>query len=227
LGFNHHISAQGTGEVITKKTNTMLCNCPQSAAIATIPVVDCIERFGEIQKIIIQRTKNGAVLNEIVVGTDDPTLLATWTVLKAAVDSTKVQVTPYIAELTNDEADPREASSPGVGGISQVLGSDFSPVTGYLHEVPQKIIKVLKQYNCEVGVSVFLINEHGQIGGLADDNLAVTKVRGIPVRSFFVADKKFGGRDDVDKNRIMWKYLPNFSDEFTIINPAFDPLSEL
>ena len=205
----------------------MLCSCPQSAAITTIPLVDCIERFGEVQKVILQRTKNGAVLNEITIATDDPTLLATWTTLIAAVDSTKAQVTPYIAEFTNEQADPREASSVGVGGIPATLGSDFSPVSGSFHDTPQKVIKKLKAYNCEAGLSVFLINEHGQIGCLADDNETPLKVRGIPVRSFFVGDKVFGGRDDVDKNAVMWKYLPNFSDEFYIINPAFDPLSEI
>lgn len=206
----------------------LLCACPPSAAPATIPVVDCIERFGEVQKIIVQRTKNGAVLNEITIGTTDPALLATWNTLKAATDSTKVQVTPYIAEFTNEETDPREASSTGVGGIAAVLGSDFSNVQGYFHDVPQKVIKEIKKYNCEVGVSVFLINEHGQIGCIADDNGTPTKVRGIPTRSFFVGDKLMGGRDDVDKNRIMWKYLPSWSDEFYIINPTdFDPREEL
>lgn len=206
----------------------MLCNCPQSAAIETIPVVDCIERFGEIQKVILQRTKNGTVTNEIVIATDDPALLATWNTLKSAVDSTKVQATPFINEFEGEESDPREASSVGIGGIAAVLGDDFTPAQGYFHDVPQKVIKKIRKYNCETGLSVFLVNEHGQIGCLADDNETPLKIKGIPVRSFFVSSKSFGGRNDVDKNKIMWKYLPNYSDEFYIVNPTdFDPLSDL
>lgn len=206
----------------------LLCACPPSAALETIPLVDCIERFGEVQKVIVQRTKSGSTLNEITIATNDPALLATWNSLKSATDSTKVQVTPYIAEFANEETDPREASSEGVGGITAVLGDDFSPVQGYFHDVPQKVIKKIKKYNCEVGVSVFLINEHGQIGCIADDNESATKVRGIPTRSFFVGSKIMGGRNDVDKNKIMWKYLPSWSDEFYIINPTdFDPREEI
>ena len=205
----------------------LVCQCPQSAAIETIPEVTCLERFGEIQKIIIQRTKNGAVLNNIVIATNDPTLLATWNTLKGATDSEKVQITPYIAEMTNDDVEPREAGSVGIGGIAAILGSEFTPANGYFHDVPQSIIKKIRKYNCEVGVSVFLVNEAGQIGGIADDNESATTFRGIPVRSFFVGNKIFGGRNDVDKNRIMWKYEPDWSDEFYVITPAFDPLSEL
>ena len=205
----------------------LVCSCPEAAAITTIPAVTCIESFGEVQKVIIQRTRDGSTLNEIVIATDDPTLLATWTALKAAVDSTKVQITPYIAELTNDDADPREASSVGIGGIARTLGSDFTSSTGQFHDIPQNVIKTIRQYNCEVGVSVFLVNAAGQIGGIADDNDAATTFRGIPVRSFFVGNKVLGGRNDVDKNRIQWKYEPDWSDEFYIVTPVFDPLTEL
>lgn len=206
---------------------SLVCVCPETAAIETIPVVTCLERFGEVQKVIIQRTKNGTVVNTIVIATDDPTLLATWNTLKAAVDSTKVQITPFIAELTNEDAEPREASSVGVDGIAATLGSDFTPSVGQFHDIPQSIIKKIRKYNCEVGVSVFLVNAAGQIAGLADDNESATTFRGIPVRSFFVGNKVLGGRNDVDKNRIQWKYLPDWSDEFYVVTPAFDPLSEL
>lgn len=196
--------------------------------IETIPVVDCIEQFGEIQKIIIQRTKNGTVVNTITIATDDPALLATWNTLKAAADSTKVQATPFINEFEGEESDPREASSVGVGGIAAVLGDDFTPAQGYFHGTPQKIVKKIRKYNGESNLSVFLVNEHGQIGCLADDNDNPTTIKGIPVRSFYVGSKIFGGRNDVDKNKIMWKYLPNYSDEFYIVNPTdFDPLSDL
>ena len=204
-----------------------LCNCPQSAEIPTIGAVTCLERFGEIQKVIVQRTYNGAVLNTIVIGTDDPTLLATWNALKGASDSTKVQITPYINEVENDDPDPREAASVGVGGVAAILGDDFSNKTGYFHDIPQSIMKEIRKYNCERGTSVFLVNEHGQIGGIADDNTSATTFRGIPTARFHAGQKIFGGRNDVDKNRITWSYFPDFSDEFYVIDPAFNPLLEL
>lgn len=206
----------------------MLCNCPLQAAIETIPGITCIERLGEIQKVIIQRTKNGTVTNSMTIATDDPALLATWNTLKAATDSTKVQATPFVNEFDMEETDPREASSVGIGGIAQTLGDDFVPAQGYFHDVPQSVIKKIRKYNCESGLSIFLVTENGQIVGLADDNESATTFKGIPVRSFFVGNKIPGGRNDVDKNKIMWKFLPGYSDELYVISPTdFDPLADL
>lgn len=200
----------------------MICTCPQAAAITSIGAVTCLERFGEIQKILIQRTKNGTVVNEIVIATDDPAVLATWTALKAAVDSTKVVSTPFLAEVTNESPDPREASSTGINGVSAILGGEASPFTGSFHDIPQSVMKDLKDYNCEVEISLFLINESGQILTIADDNTSALTVKGIPVvqSSFHVGDKIFGGREDVDKNNIKWSFRPNFSDELYIVTPT-------
>jgi hypothetical protein len=209
----------------------MQCNCPAATAITTIPTVTCIESFGEIQKIILQRTySSGTTLNTIDAGdsADGIELLATWTDLKAANDSTKVQVTPIIAELSNEVAEPREASSTGVAGISRILGDDYSPWSGFFHDLPQTIAKKLDDYNCELNLSIYLINEHGQIGCLADDNESPSTFRGIPAVSFFVGSKIFGGYADVDKNPVMWKFKPNFSKEFAIVTPSdFDAVLDL
>lgn len=200
----------------------MICTCPQAAAITSIAAVTCLERFGEIQKILIQRTKNGTVINEIVIAVDDPALLATWTAKKAAVDSEKVVSTPFLAEVTNEAPDPREASSTGINGVSAILGGEASLFTGSFHDIPQSIMKDIKDYNCEVEISLFLINESGQILTIADDNTSALTVKGIPVvkSSFYVGDKVFGGREDVDKNNIKWSFPPNFSDELYIVTPT-------
>lgn len=204
------------------------CACPQATEITDIPTVACLERFGEIQKVIIQRQKTGTTVNEITIGTTDPAVILTWTGLQAAVDSTKVQITPFFAEPDNDDPEPREASSTGVNGIAATLGDEFSSFTAYFHDAPQLVIKDVRTYNCEIGVAVFLVNEHGQIGCLADDNGTPTKVKGIPIQSFYVGQKKFGNRADVDKNRIQWRFLPNSLDEFYIVNPTdFNPLTDL
>ena len=104
------------------------CTCPVGAAIPTIPSSDCIENLGQIQKLILVRTKDSdGGLNSVDLA--DAIILATWETLKAAIDSTKAVVTPFI---NNPTASGGEARTYGTGnqvvdGVPIVLGSD--PVT--------------------------------------------------------------------------------------------------
>lgn len=48
----------------------MICECPAAAAIPTIPVANCVESFGQIQKVAFQRlvkengTKNALIAQQ-------------------------------------------------------------------------------------------------------------------------------------------------------------------
>ena len=94
------------------------------------------------------------------------------------------------------------------------------------HNVVQSIIVTIKALACEKQLSIFLINDCGNIIGLSDDN--GTSFRGIPARSFFVSDLKLGMHEEPDKNMIKWSFLPNWSDKLHIVTPTdFDALLEL
>lgn len=208
----------------------LLCGCPPDAQIPTIPTDECIERIGQIQKFLVQRTKNGAVVNEIDIAASNPNLLATWTALKAATDSTKVQTSPYIQEPVNEAGEAREygGGNQTLGGIPITIGRNPSTFEAAFVDVKQKIIKELKKYECEKELSIFLLNEHGQIIGITDDPDTPAKFKGIPVRSFFVSDKRMGMYEEVDKNMVKWSFLPNWSDNLHIVNPSdFDALAAL
>ena len=95
--------------------------CPPAGAPQSIGVSSCLERFGEIQKIILQRTYDDGTLNTITIATANPNLLATWTALLAAVDNTKCQVTPFINAMNNEVGEPITIGGVGatVGGIEK------------------------------------------------------------------------------------------------------------
>lgn len=65
-----------------------------------VPVSNCGETFGQIQKVAFQRltkadgTKNSFTTQKAI------TLLASWTPLLSAADDTKVVVSPYIQAPT-------------------------------------------------------------------------------------------------------------------------------
>lgn len=169
-------------------------------------------------------------MNNIVIATTNPNLLATWTALKAAADSTKVQVTPYIQDVNNEPGEAREfgGGNQTLGGIPITMGRNPSTLEAAFFDLKQKIAGELKQYECEKELSVFFVNEHGQIIGKTDDPDSPTTFRGFPLRSFFVSDKKLGGFDEPDRNNLKMSFLPNWSDNLHRVTPTdFDALTDI
>jgi len=203
--------------------SSLLCPCPKAAAITALPTTECSENFGQTQKLIITRLREGTTLNQVAMASA-PTL-ATWTALQAAIDGTKVVVTPYVQ---NPEVEPganREfgGGNATLGGVPISLGAENTTFTGVFYSLTQDYIKVLKEYACDE-IGVYLINEAGNIAGVEK---VTDELHPIPVRSFFVSDKKLGGYEEPDSNTIQFGLVPNWSDDFKIVEPTFDPLTEL
>ena len=82
---------------------------------------------------------------------------------------------------------------------------------------------------------MYFIDEYGNIGCLVaatgGSPAVPTAYRGVPVQSFFVGDKDFGGLTDPDSNALSFSMKPNWSDDFVIIKQSdmadFNPLTDL
>lgn len=199
------------------------CACPLGAAIGDPTAPTCIEDYGEWRRLIIQRTLNGAVVNEITIGTDDPALLATWTALSIAADSTKAVWLTTFANPTNDGGEGREAGT-GPGGATVFKGATPSQFSAEFQQKEQDVIRSYRAYQCEPNLSVFIVTEFGVILGLKDAATAVT-FRGIPMESFFIGPKKPGQLSALDMNMVNWAFLGEWSDWLHAVTPTdFDPL---
>ena len=208
------------------------CQCPANSALTTIPAVTCPESFGQIQKVAFQRlvkadgTKN-SFTNSAGIG-----LKASWTALMAAADGSKVVISPYIQAPTSEGGAPRTfgGGNETLGGIETIIGREPTPFTGVLRNIPQSVIKVLKELQCEAigdNLGVYLFDENGNIEALQDSTTQTTYYP-IPIRSFFVGDKTHGGLEAPDSNAIQWAFLPNYSDQLAIVSPTdFNPLTDL
>jgi hypothetical protein len=203
----------------------LYCDCPLGAALPDIPAFSCPGNFGQVQKLAFQRlektagTANTMAAKSIV-------KLTTWTSLLSAKDGTKVVVTPYIYEPTVEAgaALTYGGGNATPGGIVEILGSESTPFTASFKKLPQTIIKAMKALMCEAGqIGVFLINGNGQI---ACDKTG-EDFHGFPVWSLFIGDKTIGGLEAPDSNAITWNFMPNWSDNFTIVKPEFNPLTQL
>ena len=213
----------------------MICECPAAAAIPTIPVANCVESFGQIQKVAFQRlvkengTKNA--FDSAAEPKKDIKVLASWTGFISAHDSTKIAISPYIQAPTAEGGAPHTygGGNDTLGGVEEIIGREVTPFTGVIRKSPQNIIKALKELQCESwadNLGVFLFDENGAIGAIKDTAVA-TKFYPIPIRALFIGDKTLGGLEAPDSNAIQWSFLPNWSDDLVIIAPGFNPLTDL
>lgn len=208
----------------------LLCGCPVGAEIPSIPLEDCIESVGQIQKMVFQRIYSASgVKNTIVEATASITALATWTALLAATDGTKVVQSPFLSQPEFEVGAARKygGGNATIGGIEVVVGREPTQVTGMFLNVNQTTVKALKELMCE-NVGVYFIDEFGRIVADSDGADPVVNYYPIPINGLFIGDKKVGGLEEPDSNTIEFGLYPNWSDNLRITTPAdFDALTAL
>lgn len=214
---------------------SLICQCPAAAALTTIPNVVCPENFGQIQKVAFQRLRKAdGNINQFDSNATTPTDifdLATWTPLLVAADGSKIVVSPYINAPADSGGDARMSSggNDDLGGIPTVLGGNPVQFDGSLRSIPQSVIKVMKELQCEAAagnLGVFLFDENGKIEAI-DVNGDGSIFRPIPIRALFIGSKIHGNYDAKDSNAISWQYPDNYSDKLAIVTLNFNPLTDL
>ena len=216
-----------------------LCSCPAASALSTIPAVSCVESFGQIQKVAFMRLKKAdGTANSFVDGSSTGIdKLAAWTAKMALTDGGKVVISPYIQAPTSEAGEARTfgGGNETLGGVELVIGRNPTSFSGVFRAVPQAIIKVIKELQCEAqadNLGVILFDENGNIeavkGSTVVDTTPTPTYFPIPIRSLFVSDKTHGGLEAPDSNNISWTFLPNYSDDLAIVEPTdFNPLTDL
>ena len=216
-----------------------LCSCPAASALSTIPAVSCVESFGQIQKVAFMRLKKAdGTVNSFVDGSSTGIdKLAAWTAKMALTDGGKVVISPYIQAPTSEAGEARTfgGGNETLGGVELVIGRNPTSFSGVFRAVPQAIIKVIKELQCEAqadNLGVILFDENGNIEAVKGSTVVETTPTPtyfpIPIRSLFVSDKTHGGLEAPDSNNISWTFLPNFSDDLGIVAPTdFNPLTDL
>lgn len=208
---------------------SLICQCPAAAALTTIPNVACPENFGQIQKVAFQRLRKADGTANYFESIESAALKASWTALLAAADGSKIVVSPYINAPADSGGDARMSSggNDDLGGIPTVLGGNPVQFDGSLRSIPQSVIKVMKELQCEAAagnLGVFLFDENGKIEAIEEDDF----IYPIPIRALFIGSKIHGNYDAKDSNAISWQYPDNYSDNLVILTPSnFNPLTDL
>ena len=162
---------------------------------------------------------------------------AAWTAKMALTDGGKVVISPYIQAPTSEAGEARTfgGGNDTLGGIELVIGRNPTAFSGVLRGVPQAIVKVMKELQCEAAadnLGVILFDENGNIEAIkqsvTEGGTTTISHLPIPIRSLFISDKAHGGLEAPDSNNISWSFLPNYSDDLSIISPDdFNPLTDL
>lgn len=211
---------------------SLVCQCPAASALTTIPVVNCPENFGQIQKVAFQRLRKADGTRNSFTTAADIKLKASWTAQLSAADGGKIVISPYINAPADSGGDARMTSggNDDLGGVAQVLGGNPVQFDGQLRSVPQSIIKAMKELQCEANagnLGVYLFDENGKIEAIQDETTATTYYP-IPIRALFIGSKIHGNYDAKDMNAISWQYPDNYSDNLAIVTPSdFNPLTDL
>jgi hypothetical protein len=205
------------------------CACPPAASLTGFAIPECLEGFGQVNKVIFQRIFSAAGTKNKLIG--DPAALASWTPAFLADDGTKMVITPYVSNPTVTAGAKKTYGGGNAtpGGLIKIIGAEPTAFTAQFDDMPQSVIKAMKALMCE-NVGVYLVNERGQIGlkKVTIDGTPVTyEYMPIPIASLFIGDKVLGGLDNPDTNAIEWNWPANWSDDFAVITPNFDALGAL
>lgn len=197
-----------------------LCKCPAEAAINDVPKGECVVEMGQLYKKIFQRLYDDSGARNTIA---DPTLLANWTPLTVAADSTKVVSSPLIGGEPSIAPGAKRSFGGGNttrGGIEQSVGKEPSVLTGKYHDEDQiETMPALEQLICEAkagNLGVALVDEHG--------NIRMKKIGAeygfIPVASAFFSDMGGGEFGSPTMNDFEVMLQANWSLATEMVTPA-------
>lgn len=208
----------------------ILSSCPPGAQIGDvyIPSPLCAFNAAQIQKIIVQRKySTGVTRNTLTYA--NAALLASWTTFLTATNSTKVQVSP---ELANPTLEPGDVEEYGSGnevpdGVPIITGEGPSNFSGTFLQAHPASITSMRAWQSE-DLSVWFINQHGQIICDSDSAQSPTNVYGVKVRSMFVGSRAFGGHTEPDKNSLRLMLPAGWDQNLVLVTPTdFNALIDL
>lgn len=205
----------------------MDCNCPAPSALTEIPTQDCGVNLNQIQRVAFQRigsqfgTNAQPAANSILE-------LADWQALKAATDNTKIVITPLIG--ANPTIDPGDAITNGGGdnstlnGVEEVEGVNPSSFSAEFKELSPEIEKAMKAIICEKNLVVYFILQGGKIAAKTID---ADNQTGFSIQSPFVSDRGNQGFATKDTHTLTFSLTAGWSEDLVIIDPNFNPLTEI
>lgn len=204
-----------------------LCTCPVDPIVPSIPSTVCTESFGQVLKFGLAN-KTTQNFEDTVNGITDQ---ASWTAALAAVDTTKVQLTPILSDVllaANSPINVGGDDNTTPDGVPVLRARTSAQGTAILRDITAAVKVALQEYECLAGSD--------NIGGIypmgRDFILAVVDTTGlndvykpIPLTYFFVGDKGLGGITETNNNNLEFRLPPNWDNNVVVVPiTTFDPI---
>ena len=204
-----------------------LCTCPVDPIVPSIPSTVCTESFGQVLKFGLAN-KSTQNFEDTVNGITDQ---ASWTAALAAVDTTKVQLTPILSDVllaANSPINVGGDDNTTPDGVPVLRARTSAQGTAILRDITASVKVALQEYECLAGSD--------NIGGIypmgRDFILAVVDTTGvndvykpIPLTYFFVGDKGLGGITETNNNNLEFRLPPNWDNNVVVVPiTTFDPI---
>ena len=205
----------------------MACNCPLPTALTSITSTTCPEELGQIQRVwfvregqVIWDTANPATNTPATIAGDTPDLIAGWTVLEAAADSTKVIFAPLFGgDIT---ITPNDAILFGGNDNSTLNGETYfvartpSDFSARFDQLTAQQTSDMKGLECE-SLEVYFVNDAGDI--IAQRNNA-NSLTGFPVTNVVLNGRSVQGFATRDSNLLTFQLSEDWDTKFEKVTPT-------
>lgn len=173
-----------------------VCECPLPTAIPSIPDATCPESYGLIGKIFF------GIIGESFADTTDYDTEATWTTRLAAVDATKLSVTPTFNNPALAQSEPivfGGDDNTTFDGAPQITGETSVTLEIQFYDLPQAQYEALTEFTCEAAggrLGIILAgNNFSRYSGSTEPDF-------IKVSSAFMGTVGLGGRTEPNQNQM-------------------------
>lgn len=209
----------------------MTITCPLPTALTAITAVTCPFKLDQVVKLLFQRRQAAVPFATLA----DLQTKGDWTDFMAAIDSTKVVVSPIFAGMV---IPPSEALTVGgndnstFNGIREYNGEGAVTVTGVFKNMPQSAkiqLDLLTQESLAsaVGVSNLTAYFVNRSGAIAASNKTGTEYWGVPIFNFRISNLGSEGFNAPNVNNFSFDLMDGWADKLKLVVPTFDPLTEL
>lgn len=177
----------------------MSCDCTNLSVIPTLEDVTCPEGNGQVGKIAFQ------FLNQAFTDISDQ---SEWLTLIAAVDVTKIQLTPPLDNGLMPTVDPVTkggGDNSTFRGAVRFISDAPQTFTAELPDAPTSAIQKLRELICAKQIGVYILKDGG-IYSRAD-------MSALPIESNYTGSRGFNGFGENDTNTFTFSIKGDWQDD--------------
>lgn len=210
----------------------LICEC--TSVLPNLLDVTCPEDMDQIVKMALQLKQTDAPFNSVdgAIG-----LVNSWNTLLAASDSTKIVLTPALANVVVPPSEGNfigEDSNESVNGVGYYLGENIVKVTGEIHSANQAVIDAMDALSCYSDASLgssnltayfFLRRIKGISRVVAKAGSTAGDYQGFEIFNFRISSPANEGYNTKTKYMFSFTMQPDEWKDRELVSLDFNPLA--